>query len=86
MVPLVPSTYRTSLSVRLSILFSPVRLVLGLASFACFVVATALCLGRGDLVDWLGPLSVIPLLAFSAWTVASDMRHRRDEAARDHVD
>lgn len=79
----MPSAYRTSLRVRLSILLSPIRLVLGLASFAWFIVATALYLSRGDIVDWLGPLSVIPLLAFTAWTVATDMRYRREEEARD---
>lgn len=76
-------SYRASLRTRLSTLFSPIRLTLGLASIAWFVVTTALYLGRGNLVDWLGPLSVIPLLTFKAWTVATDMRYRREDTAPD---
>lgn len=74
-------SYRASLRTRLSVLCSPIRLTLGLASIAWFVVVTALYLGRGNLADVLGPLSVIPLLAFTAWTVATDMRYRREDAA-----
>lgn len=75
---MMPSHYRTSLGVRLSVLFSPGRLVLCVASFVWFAVATALYAGHGDLVDWLGPLSVVPLLTFTAFTVATDMRYRRE--------
>lgn len=77
---MMPSTYRTSLRLRLSILFSPVRLILCVASFAWFVVVSALYMGRGQGAEWWRPLSVIPLLTFTAWTVATDMRHRREEA------
>ncbi|MCM3613899.1 hypothetical protein M3672_05545 [Microbacterium enclense] len=77
------STYRTSLRVRLSLLFAPVRLVLCVASFAWFVVLSVLYLSRGQGSDLLGPLSVIPFLTFVARTVATDMRHRREDAAAD---
>ena len=78
---MTPPTYRTSLRIRLSTLFSPMRLVLSIASFAWFIVLSVLYLSRGQGSDVWGPLSVIPLLAFVAWTVATDMRYRREDAA-----
>ncbi len=78
---MTPPTYRASLRIRLSILFSPMRLVLCLASFAWFIVLSVLYLSRGQGSDLLGPLSVIPFLTFVAWTVATDMRYRREDAA-----
>lgn len=78
---MTPPTYRTSLTIRLSTLFSPMRLVLGTASFAWFIVLSVLYLSRGQSADVWGPLSVIPLLTFTAWTVATDMRYRREDAA-----
>ncbi|KSU54731.1 hypothetical protein [Microbacterium enclense] len=80
---MTPPTYRASLRIRLSILFSPMRLVLCLASFAWFIVLSTLYLSHGQGADVWGPLSVIPLLAFAAWTVATDMRYRRDDTAPD---
>lgn len=76
----MPPTYRTSLRVRLSLLFAPTRLLLCGASFAWFAGVSALYMGRGQGADVWGPLSVIPLLTFTAWTVATDMRYRREEA------
>ena len=80
---MTPPTYRTSLRIRLSTLFSPMRLVLGIASFAWFIVLSVLYLSRGQGSDVWGPLSVIPFLTFVAWTVGTVIPHRRDDTAPD---
>ncbi len=67
--------YERSLKKRLAVLFSPLRLAL-------FIFSGAWCLAL-NLVNpdeasaWRGPVSVIPIIAFTVWTVMTDVRQRR---------
>lgn len=72
-------TYSNSLRRRLRALFSPVRLALFTAAVVFAVALNVVFIGNGGSPEWVGALSVVPLLAFAGWTVATDYRLRRRE-------
>lgn len=71
--------YSKSFQRRLRVLFSPVRLSVLVAAIAFCVVLNVVYIGNGGSLEWIGLLSAIPLLAFAAWTIATDYSHRRRE-------
>lgn len=71
--------YSKSFQRRLRVLFSPVRLSVLVAAIAFCVVLNVVYIGNGGSLEWMGLLSVIPLLAFTGWTLTTDYSHRRRE-------
>ncbi|WP_136041827.1 hypothetical protein [Microbacterium sp. K22] len=74
---MAPDSYTNSLRTRLRVLFSPVRLTLYIAAITFSVVANVIYLRDGTGTEWLGPASVVPLLALVAWQFATDKKMRR---------
>jgi hypothetical protein len=72
-----PDSYTNSFRKRVRILFSPIRLILFIASVAFSVVGNVLYVNNGGQPEWLAYVSVIPLWACVFWEVATDMKMRR---------
>jgi hypothetical protein len=69
-----PRSYSRSIRHRLSIiLLSPVRSLL----LAAAVALNGVFISNGGSPEWAGALSVVPLLAFTGWTIATDYSYRR---------
>lgn len=75
-------SYKNSFRKRLRTLFSPLRLVLFIAAIIIAVVGNMFYIGNGGTPEWLGLGSVLPLLAFLFWELATDMKMRRLERER----
>lgn len=71
--------YTKSFRRRLRVLFSPVRLILFIASIIFNIALNAVYISKGGSPEWVGALSVVPLLAFAGWTVGTDYTIRRNE-------
>jgi len=68
--------YRYSLRTRLKVLFSPVRLVLFLASVVWLVALNAIYISNLGQPEWAGPASVLPTITWVAWMIITDWHHR----------
>lgn len=71
--------YSKSLRQRLRVLFSPLRLTLFIAAIVFAVALNVVFISNGGSPEWLGAVSVVPLLAFAGWTVATDYSLRQQE-------
>lgn len=71
--------YSKSLRQRLRVLFSPLRLTLFIAAIVFAVALNVVFISNGGSPEWLGAVSVVPLLAFAGWTVATDYSLRKQE-------
>lgn len=71
--------YSQSLRRRFRVLFSPLRLTLFIAAIVFAIALSIPFLSNGGSPEWLGALSVLPLLAFAGWTVATDYTLRKNE-------
>lgn len=67
---------------RFRVLFSPLRLSLFIAAIIFAVALNIVYISNGASPEWVGALSVVPLLAFAGWTVATDYTHRQEEKNR----
>ena len=74
--------YSKSLRRRMRVLFSPLRSTLLVAAVVFAVVLNIMLVRNGGQPEWVGPLSVVPLLAFAGWTLATDYSQRRAERAK----
>ncbi len=83
---MMDESYRRSFRKRLSILFSPLRLVLFVAAIIFGIVINVVYLRNGAEPEWLGAISILPVSAFLAWSLATDYRHRRREIQEDARD
>lgn len=64
---------------RFRVLFSPLRLSLFIAAIVFAVALNVAYVSNGASPEWVGALSVVPLLAFAGWTVATDYTLRKNE-------
>ncbi len=64
------------------VLFSPLRLSLFIAAIIFAIALNIVYISNGASPEWVGALSVAPLLAFAGWTVATDYTHRQEEKNR----
>lgn len=64
---------------RFRVLFSPLRLSLFIAAIVFAAALYIAYISNGASPEWVGALSVVPLLAFAGWTVATDYTHRQEE-------
>lgn len=71
--------YTDSVRRRMRVLFSPVRVVFLVAAVVFAVALNIVFISNGGYPEWVGPLSVAPLLVFLGWTLATDYSHRRSE-------
>ena len=71
--------YSKSLRQRVRVLFSPFRLTLFIAAIIFAVALNVVFIGNGGSPEWLGAVSIVPLLAFAGWTVATDYSLRQQE-------
>ena len=74
--------YSTSMRRRLRVLFSPARLALLIAAVIFAIVLNIMFISNGGSPELMGAVSVVPLLAFAGWTMATDYRHRKSERDR----
>ncbi len=72
-----PDAYTNSFRKRVRILFSPIRLILFIASVAFSVLANVLYINNGGGPEWLGFMSVVPLWVCVFWQLTTDRRMRR---------
>lgn len=71
--------YRHSLSVRLRILFSPLRLAIFILSILWLIGLNIVYIRDGATNDWLGFISAAPSLGFFVWTMYTDRKYRRGD-------
>lgn len=64
---------------RFRVLFSPFRLLLFSAAIIFAIALNVVYISNGGSPEWVGALSVVPLLAFAGWTVATDYSSRQNE-------
>lgn len=64
------------------VLFSPLRSTLLVVAVVFAVVLNVMFIRNGGQPEWIGALSVVPLLAFAGWTLATDYSQRRAERAK----
>lgn len=69
--------YAESLKKRVSVLFSPLRLVLWAGSAAWAIALNIVYIAGEGEPSWAGPASVVPLFAMLIWLFVTDSRHRR---------
>ncbi|GEC74524.1 hypothetical protein GCM10010213_09050 [Microbacterium maritypicum] len=79
---MIEESYKNSFRKRLRILFSPLRLALFLTAIIIAIIGNAIYISNGGSPEWLGLGSIIPLLAFLFWELATDIRMRRLERER----
>lgn len=72
-----PRSYSRSIRRRLSILLSPVRSFILGAAVAFAIALNGVFISNGGSPEWIGALSVVPLLAFTGWTIATDYSYRQ---------
>lgn len=72
-------SYSQSPRRRFRVLFSTLRLVLFGAAIIFAIALNIVFISNGGSPEWVGALSVVPLLAFAGWTVATDYTLRRNE-------
>lgn len=71
--------YSKSPKRRFRVLFSPLRLSLFGVAIIFAIALNILFISNGGTPEWVGALSVVPLLAFAGWTVATDYALRKKE-------
>lgn len=71
--------YSQSLQQRFRVLFSPRRLTLFIAAIIFEIALNIVFISNGRSPEWVGALSVVPLLTFAGWTVATDYTLRKNE-------
>ncbi|WP_435748724.1 hypothetical protein [Microbacterium sp. PMB16] len=71
--------YSKSMRRRFRVLFSPLRLVLFGAAILFSIALNIVYISNGGSPEWVGALSVVPLLAFVGWLLATDYTLRRNE-------
>ena len=64
---------------RFRVLFSSLRLTLFIAAIIFSIALNIVYISNGGSPEWVGALSVVPLLAFAGWTVATDYTLRKNE-------
>lgn len=74
-----PMPYSQSPRRRFRVLFSPLRLTLFITAIVFAIALNIVFITNGGSPEWVGALSVVPLLAFAGWTVATDYTLRKDE-------
>lgn len=76
---MIDSSYKNSFRKRLRVLFSPLRLMVFIVAIILAAVGNVFYISSGGTPEWLGLGSVVPLLAFLFWELATDMKMRRLE-------
>ncbi len=71
--------YSKSFRRRLRVLFSPIRLALFIAAVIFALAMNIVFISNGGAPEWVGALSVVPLLGFAGWTLGTDYSLRRNE-------
>lgn len=69
--------YHKSSRTRLAVLFTPIRLALFIGALLWCLAFNALLIGADGKAAWAGPVSVLPIFAFTIWTYVTDARNRR---------
>ena len=64
---------------RFRVLFSRLRLILFGAAVVFMIALNVVYISNGASPEWVGALSVVPLLIFLGWELATDYTHRRNE-------
>jgi hypothetical protein len=72
-----PDSYTNSFGKRLRILLSPVRVLVFVAAIVICVIGNVIYINNGAGPEWLGLSSVIPLFAFTTWSMVTDAKMRR---------
>ena len=65
-------------------LFSPLRLILFSVAIIFAIAMNIVFIKNGGSPEWMGAVSVVPLLAFAGWTIATDYTRRRHEKNQSH--